>query len=561
MAEISEPALDKSAAVEEGTTTVANEGDNAYEEHVQQGPESKRTLPELPTEIWREVFQQITIPPRTVFLSRTEAPLSLLHTCRKWRVLALRTPALWAEINIRVKKTSEAAPDTSYTKIYPRPEILRLKLAASARHPLSISISPAAGPPYIEEEDITAKSVFMLFRGLFMTSPRWKRLSLRLPGMSSGYFLSHFKVVSQFPELETFSLSTTYSMKKRIPSSPRFGNFVADRCFPSQFWTHSPKLRKLDLDITVSGPRFLDPPPRHPPPLTGWATSASRIPFQQLTELTLDGGELQIITMEELFEIIQVARELVTFKALHVRTRSDQPEYVDPTPCLPHLRYLELEICGMDQDAFDPIDDEHVSITVILSYFSAPSLVDLRLGWDDRLDLESLGIFLERSGCSLETFALNDSPIESDDLIACLKLLPTVKSFIRTMLCPLGSNPYAPEWTRLREFAEWDDETSQFALCPLLEEITIDAGSLELEDEGTEDELNPDEVDDGYFFWEMVKCRLERSQLPDGTSRFKKVTLTGKNRRPIPEYEMLEKLRLPPFNLNLVEIKDWPNGL
>lgn len=555
MAEVAESILDKADALEQATT-VPKEVDDASKERVRLDSNGNGNLPELPPEVWQEIFERIPRPSGELFPSRAEAPMSLTQTSSGWRKLALRTPRLWTDITIVVERSANYTSDGSI-KISPRLELIEQRLQFSRQHPLSISVSD--GYPYgpiIKAKDVSTLLVALLFQRLLLESSRWKSLRLSLPDISFARMEVHFKAITGLPALETLCLTTNYDVSRRHANSTNsLGTLVAQRYMPSQLWRNSPRLRQFDIHHMIIGHYQGRNHNAHPTTISGWATPASRIPFHQLTDLNLDGGENETVTIKELVQILQLSPKLVTCKSPHIKTESELPDQKYPILHLPHLRHLHLEICSHDQDNFDPLDHTHVSLTTIFTYFNAPSLVILRLGWDDRLDLDGFGRFLQRSSCSLGKLELYDCPLEPDDLITCLRLVPTLKSFCRSTLTPSQDDESEPPWTRLQELAMWDIETSQFYLCPLLEEITVDIAALEPAEYST--------VSDTAFS-DMIQARLERGGLLNDKPCFTTLNLKGRStgrtrsnsNTDFPEYVELKKLCSPPFNLNLLWSED-----
>ncbi|PPQ92996.1 hypothetical protein CVT25_000199 [Psilocybe cyanescens] len=566
MGVVPDSAATQLGSVEPHFTIGLKEIDDAYEECVRldsghstiSAPSSYSNLPlnlpELPDAVWQGIFE-LALPAEnpsnqiySELPSRNEVPMSLTQICHSWRKIAMGTSQLWTTINAELKRSTD-----KQFRVYPRVELIEKWLQLSALLPLSISIVVYHRQLPIKEDDVYTPLVTLLLRRLFLEFTRWKSAHLSLPDISFDRLQGYLKSVTAAPALETLVLTTKYDILEPSGNSTTdetLGALVARRYLPTQLWANSPRLRRFVIDHTIPDNRTdaVNLAKLHPT-VPGWLTPTSLIPFHQLTLLQLDGHERETVTIPELLQILRLSPNLVTCRVLQIEISELPPDdSEDPIFYLLYLRDLRLDVCLADNDTIYVLGNKYTSLTRILTYFRAPALAHLALCYDEILDLNCLDSFLQNSSCSLRELELYCSPLRPGEFVTCLRLVPTLRSFRYGHINP--EYELDSEWTRFQELAIWDDQKSQFKLCPLLEELTVDSSTLE--------PIEGSEVSDTAFA-DMIKRRLAHGGLPVVEPCFTTLTLTGHHtlEEDFPEYAALEQLCCPPFNLVLRSAKRY----
>ncbi|KAK7036123.1 F-box domain-containing protein [Favolaschia claudopus] len=256
----------------------------AQEATVQQRLDSyKYPVLTLPNEITSEIFIHFLPPyPECAPIVGPLSPTSLTHICRKWRAIALTTPALWSTLGL----SALSSPLLSQLNFEGRSTIINTWLRRSGCSPLSIEIDqywPAAS--YCPSEAVLA--VIPLFR-------RWEHLKLTL----GGEFFP--EIDGTVPLLQSLHLALTSETANSAPFAS---------CY-------MPKLRSVLLTYPFS----LD----------------AHLPWDQLTSLGLHDMEL--------IPCVTILRQAVRLEHCSLAFWDDvDVVYTDPNIFLPCLATLDMK--------------------------------------------------------------------------------------------------------------------------------------------------------------------------------------------------------------------------
>ncbi|KAJ7633186.1 hypothetical protein FB45DRAFT_914563, partial [Roridomyces roridus] len=121
----------------------------------------------LPTEILSEIFLQFLppYPERPSFIGK-KSPSFLLQICRRWRDVALATPALWSTMNLLLYNSNHHAQQRDLLKIW---------LQRSGNCALSIRVD------YLKEANDDGTIIEECLAALLRHASRWQDIDVTLP--------------------------------------------------------------------------------------------------------------------------------------------------------------------------------------------------------------------------------------------------------------------------------------------------------------------------------------------------------------------------------------------
>lgn len=147
------------------------------------------TVRYLPTEILKEIFEHTVVVDskgRILSLDTKNGPWLPSNVCKRWREVALTSPALWVNIGLVVPRIDQFAFRHSF--------LLGIQLARSANMPLSVEIDYSLSQ---NEESSALMHPYII--ALVPTTLRWRRLHLRA---TTSAFTSLKSSLGLLPNLE-----------------------------------------------------------------------------------------------------------------------------------------------------------------------------------------------------------------------------------------------------------------------------------------------------------------------------------------------------------------------
>ncbi|KAJ7306940.1 hypothetical protein DFH08DRAFT_901411 [Mycena albidolilacea] len=252
---------------------------------------------DLPSEVTSEIFLRC-LPDAPSVPSSLTAPLLLLKICKRWRDIALRTPALWA--SFAVHSGSGRAFGIMGSDHLPK----WLQRAGAAPLNLRLTYQGHGSPSFPDG-----------FFQIFDHASQWRRVHLAVP----------FGCFSQ-PRVQealrgTFTSLEELSLNPRPPITSMGWRYISDT--PLTLFAKAPKLRVVSL---ISLP-----------------LSSVVLPWEQLTGLTAYGLDL-----EEALSVLQLCPILAHYRLAQVGRVSRRTPSLSPLPPLPHLKTLHLDEYSSD---------------------------------------------------------------------------------------------------------------------------------------------------------------------------------------------------------------------
>ncbi|KAF7376776.1 F-box domain-containing protein [Mycena sanguinolenta] len=246
----------------------------------------------LPNELTSEFFIHfLPIYPDAPPLTGLASPTTLTHVCRKWREIALATPALWRAIRLRYEYDHE----TNIPKRFNQMNISDAWIRRSKSCPLSMYIN-------IRHPDIMRKIFTETF---IMATARWEHVIL-LEGDTPFPFLNTGRPMSLLRSL------------------------------------------RLWLQVTNDVFTFPDVPQLCTVHLTGVKAGLNvTLPWVQLTRLTLF-----YVGINRCISILRQTTKLVQCSLTMHSSQSESLDFLGSDLALPHLEYLSLEAIRQPVDGF-----------------------------------------------------------------------------------------------------------------------------------------------------------------------------------------------------------------
>ena len=342
--------------------------------------------------------------------SKHSAPLVLSWVCRHWRRICLATPRLWSGISLfdqppppprgiaRVMTTTPALARSStrryITKRANLLHLLDLWIARSNWIPISIKFSytdlweaergrPMLFLPGADECSEYVRDMEVLNDKLLTCRHRWRALDVSVLDLSvTERLLQAISALPASPQLEHLSIATQY-----------LGIFGEVR---SHNLALSPNLRT----VKILSPLIV--------PDAGGAS------FQHLSELELKFCS----SMSGCLQWIDTAPNLETLKVRFFTAEAQTLEGETRLRHLPRLKVLDVTAFSNDSDPGP-----------LLSLLRAPALTELKVDTSDLIEAREwtcVSDLLRHSGCPLEFLTLHGTPMTTEEIIECLKLVPDV---------------------------------------------------------------------------------------------------------------------------------------
>lgn len=211
---------------------------------------SLRVLNKFPTEIFRQIFLDVTILPETEEPSsmwvegpcgqRASAPFVLAAVCSRWRQLSLQIPHLWAYIYLPLHPARCVLPKESC-------DLVRLLIARSQRVPLDILL-PWSSDNERNWQPGGATAEGRTLALLTAESRRWRSIEFAMAlGTLSVASMSFLRCVT--PALERCEITGPWP-DQSLPWAENFPNFLpvcpSLRYFRSEWSNIVPMLRPRD---------------------------------------------------------------------------------------------------------------------------------------------------------------------------------------------------------------------------------------------------------------------------------------------------------------------------
>ncbi|KAK1225767.1 hypothetical protein PQX77_011286 [Marasmius sp. AFHP31] len=335
----------------------------------------------LPPEILRRIFSYACALDPTIEYPYRSTAFRISSVCSRWREIALQSPGLWASLNVLLSARS----------LIP----VRLAVARSQNHPLSLRLSGTWG------EDNACRDLFYF---LMAQSERWLYVDF---SEASPDAVDMLEDLSFTPLLETITFAA------------RDGTSIFDPVRPAPR-LHTVRFRNEEAPVE----------------------SFNTFPWGTIRHLDMDyDGKL---TPVSLFKVLEAGTALQSLVYRGEATR--RIEGFDESP-YSMFRFDDLgqyvnnlttfAIClGDSQGFYDLLNDVMVWLTL-------PSLTNLTIRHEETVyDRTKYGFtvggewprdvihgFLDRSGCTLTSLTLEGMPLVEMDVIALLKVTPSLQSF------------------------------------------------------------------------------------------------------------------------------------
>ncbi|TFK62364.1 hypothetical protein BDN72DRAFT_848788 [Pluteus cervinus] len=439
-------------------------------------PPSPPSLANLPAEVLGALFRTISILLPVPIPEKYAYVRSLSVVCRSWRTVILSMPWLWSILSIRVSDTTSR----------PTPPDVGTFLARSKIHPLSISLAYNKALTPSSKQDKFPNAMNDVLRVLLAHIHHWRSISFHFAGLPPKLEFPDLGVLTPAEEVGfkrghgvgTGSFDSSTGLLKANGGRRRPLRAALLRRFDltgsSWFYFPSPQTQWIN-SILSSSPFLTTFRGNGEFPLTHLA-----LPWSQLTHLHL----VNDISLLKALDILEEAYALVECYLLRIKSLDSevtQRPNTDPQALLnsrlnsprrilaPRLRTLAIV-------AKVPIDKIFQSATF-------PSLTSLAINCAPNitLDYSTFMGFLIRSACNIQTFCLQPSCVDSDELALYLAHIgPTLRElYIRTtdtMFRPFGviSRDVIRRLTKRKGYLDLPWVEDEEILCPGLEVLVLE---------------------------------------------------------------------------------------
>jgi len=359
-----------------------------------------RRIRTFPTELLAEIFTLCVPDDDFVAADPDEAPLVLCGVCHRWREVSLTTPKLWSSLYVDL---DWAGRSEGYI------DLCETWLDRAGRSPLSLFLH--ATDVYTVPFGDTPIHIGSLLQTIHGLSRRWQNIVVHLEPADVDMWEALF-FGAKYPRLEKLTIH-------------EYNPYTIHPDFPSFY--DAPRLREIVAPIDED------------------ALSVERFPWEQIT--TFRSRE---ITLSSCLEILDDASDLVngTFEVRGGRL-GDHPSIISQI----HLQSLIL--------TEEPM--------IVLDRLTAPVLTNLTLRFPSYRDslggenaVSSFLSFVSRSSLRLRSLALSFMPATAENLIECLKAVPSLMHLkleppravdVNTLVAQLtGDSDFLPELESLHMF-------------------------------------------------------------------------------------------------------------
>ncbi|RDB23536.1 hypothetical protein Hypma_009040 [Hypsizygus marmoreus] len=316
--------------------------------------------PQIPFDIWEEVFQQCLPLDAFIQPSAFTAALLLCQINRAWRDRATSMPSLWCSLSVKISRHGSI----------PHLDLIPTWLSRAGGHPLYISVTldRRPGVHVYTTTDAALRSLIAFF-------PTWKEIHLNV-----GTFLN-LPSLLRLPDALTPSFEYLHIY---LPSYEEAAEQIA------LIFERSPNLSHLSLSTELLEQDI--------PNL--------KVPFGSLTTLELP---ISVFSPDNSWEILEYCPKLRYLRIGDLRGEFVRARRGSPI-LLQDLETLDLaSSCG--------------SMSVFLDAFTAPSLRTLHLVFASPFPMHSFVSLLHRSKCPLKMLRLSVH-MTDEEAIHCLKACP-----------------------------------------------------------------------------------------------------------------------------------------
>ncbi|KAF9065134.1 hypothetical protein BDP27DRAFT_1366622 [Rhodocollybia butyracea] len=390
---------------------------------------NRNLLQEFP---WSKDFKFVPSTSIVKPLRRLPA-MSISSVCTRWRSVALSSSTIWSRISLELSPENSWLPNVQsvlsgflYT--------VELHLHRSEQQPLTIELDISGS---VDDEDNVVPSRLLAFD--LVCNYSWRSFTMSGYQTMLRFPMPMFDTIRNCHSLETLRFAicrephkelSLFAQANRLHSLalPMLGDI------PKPFWTD---ILSLDVDSMYG-------------------------------------------------EITDVFNHAYSPKELVLGERDDEDS--DPlSPCVPprlcpSVETLKLEpCCNWDDSLAD----------IAFSSFTFPSLSCLAIVGSDEFPYEgawpkaTLAAFLRRSSCNLTKFEVKSVSVSDIDLIAALKLMPSLINLYVDDI-PTGDDPTSPITSRfihsLHGFPWTELSPSGSALVPKLRELQVTFDGLQFDD-------------------------------------------------------------------------------
>ncbi|PPQ97329.1 hypothetical protein CVT26_006565 [Gymnopilus dilepis] len=376
--------------------------------------------------------------------------LRISHVCSSWRSIADNAPELWTNVVLAYRNGVGAFQDV---------EFLSLVLTKSRNMPLTMEMTTKGRPIFKTSKDVKALELFL------RTTHRAKILKLDIDILHALFCFFDLRRLDETHSSNKSRLQVEPGLlleKLEIHAGyPVDGEIGRDYDFCKLFCP-APSIGTLAL--YGSGDDFvgLD----H----ITWLED-ERIPFEQITSLELTCP----IGSEALYDLLSLTTSLQSVFLNYVIA-------VDDTVYGP-VELEELHTISLGGPSYSVTNFEPLSMMMGLESISSPALTTLRLSFIGKWSSKSFQNFLSISPTQIKNLYFDIVGAGDKNRICCLAMLPSLRTLdltshaARTINCDfVKAYPLGGEF--ISAMREWNDTQGQFALCPLLEKLTIDYDTL-----------------------------------------------------------------------------------
>ncbi|KAE9393876.1 hypothetical protein BT96DRAFT_209677 [Gymnopus androsaceus JB14] len=305
--------------------------------------------------------------------------LAISAVCTRWRSLALASPGLWSQFRLEIAPIEKTTVDTQSGFI----STLQFYLTRSADSPLQIDLE-TQGRGHGPRNPLTLDLILA-------HTTRWKRFSY-----TGDYDLGRCEGLSEHPSFPVLDQLALRGREMYIQ--------VTDLdCFE-----HAPKLFAVSTDCLYP--------------------AESDLRWEQLTSLDV---------LEARDENITLLSQCTGLAVLKLRSGSTVS-----------FGSSSISLASLKSFTFVLTRKRKSSLEKILSSFAFPSLTELMLYSEYNSNaniiwpLDAFATFISRSSCILTTLSLSNVIISDLNLIAALRLLPSLANLsTNNLLDPTGGSP------------------------------------------------------------------------------------------------------------------------
>ncbi|KAJ3516485.1 hypothetical protein NLJ89_g1086 [Agrocybe chaxingu] len=347
----------------------------------------------LPPEILQQIFL-FTIPDNHyAVVSPNDAPVSLTHTCGRWRRIAVKMPSLWTSVHVSIPSQIIEDPDYVKRAIDARVSALKRWIKRSHDYPFDFSVYD---PGTELDLEVPRKRLFGL---LCSVSKQWRRVKIHAP----PDVLQRIAKLKRkdIPLLEEFEVHTNL-----LSSAVSYNDDDEVIIWGRSMALAAPLLTRFKTNTVSESLRKF------------------RLPYKQLTHLELGHGLLPsrepFLSVSRLAWILPLMTNLVSGSFVVSAASFEFPE--QPIK-LPQLESLVITEMGREVDCSELFGRLVIPKLKHLTYHSTP-LVNA----EATLSYMALRTILRIASPTLESLEVNALMFPSREfIINCLRYLANVR--------------------------------------------------------------------------------------------------------------------------------------